>query len=276
MDSSELKKRIDRLKQIELAKKNWDVIARERDKTEQALELAKEEWHTLLIKKEKNQPIPNITEKEACLRDLKQKKKELDTLLDELEEQSEEQTAHQLKEIAALILKDYPKEEAFYLELQGALAKALHLENEAYILKQLIHDLVLYPDKITEIRHYVKRKGFFSYIFGPNPNGMISLHLSGLKKDLEIALPQVEILAAETKGGDDLRLVYAEIVQFFSGLKTECEEQWSYKKIDIMMTRAKSKFDELDRFFTELHYMQKEKHQKIELKLKEWMEQFAK
>lgn len=169
MDPSELKKMIDRLNRIEEAKSSWSLLEKKREEIERILEQLKEERHTLLLNREKNLPVPNINEKEEMIAFLKQKKRELDTLLDEMEQEAEEQTHFHLAKIITHILANHPQEREEYLEIDFPLKKALHLEGEAFKMKQMLLNLFVYPDKIIEIRQWVKKRVFLAIFLDPIP-----------------------------------------------------------------------------------------------------------
>lgn len=266
MSQSKLHFMIAKWKEMRAANSQWQLLLNQREELQDAIDRLNEELYDFRLKNQEAE------KKEELIAACKEKKKAIDALLDELEENSEGD--HLLETIIKAILAEHPEEAGTYETLDSALHCALKMEREGLSMQQILNQVVVDLDKIAAIRERIKQKGVISYIFGPNPNGMIALHLLSLKHALDESLPQVEALAAKTGGGDDLRLVYAEIISWFGELRAQCEEHWSFKKLDAFIAKGSRKWSEFDRYFTLLHNQEQVKRLNAEEKLKAWLEQF--
>jgi len=172
-------------------------------------------------------------QKQQALKEIKSKLRDIDHLLDQFEEETEETILKREADLAFLIIEHHPAEKLGYEELQKGLNYVqTNQEGVQNLIKLHIHLLDLLHN-IFEIRTKVKRQGIFSYIFGRSPNIQISQHLEALNKVSENALDLLKhcrTLLAEDEQA--LQLVYAEAGQILADLQYLCTQRWNFKKID--------------------------------------------
>lgn len=151
---------------------------------------------------------------------LKKRLRELDTLLDHLEEHSPEKIENLENQLVDHILSQHPELHVEYEGLQEALTHInMQLENLALIHKSLnnVKELL---QRALEARQRVRRRGILSYIFGANPNQVISQHLHAIDEQIAHILPELN--------SDSHR----DFSVFLIELQKECKQRWGFHKID--------------------------------------------
>lgn len=204
---SEAKNQMQRLKnELDHAKKafiKWNSLIKKREELEYQIE---------------KMQLGSKGNQELAL--LKKRLIELDTLLDHLEEHSPEKIEDLENQLIDSILSLYPQERIEYENLLQALSDStLQLEKLRLIQKSL-NNINLLLQKALEARHRVRRRGILSYIFGANPNQVISQHLHAIDKDIEFILPELD-----SHSHQDLSV-------FLIELQKECKQRWGFRKID--------------------------------------------
>lgn len=212
MDSEE-KNQIKELKnELDHAKKafnKWNSLIQKREELECQIEK---------MQAERYRKPNNAKLLDQQLSDLTNRLRKLDTLLDHLEEHSPEKIEMLENQLIDRILTLHPEQRIRYEQLQQALEQAeLQMDNFQHLHKSLNNIIKLLKGAL-EARHRVKCRGILSYIFGANPNQVISQHLHAIAEQIGLILPWLN---------------EAELSAFLIELQQECKQRWGFQKIDL-------------------------------------------
>jgi hypothetical protein len=214
---------------------------------------------------EKMENIENEKLLKACL----VKKRELDHALDEVEEVSLESVNQAKLSLIATIIEKYPEERLRINNLQEEISTREELAVEYQKMEDILQEASASIESVLTTRQTVKRKGIFSFLFGKNPNVIITSHIYRIRELIKQDLPKIEILAGKTKG--EQYELYGEVIVLFSHLKTECSKRWNYKRIDTTFIKARESIRELEMSFTKLKDESKRELKEKETELEDWL-----
>lgn len=188
--------------------------------------------------------------KEDLLKKMKLKLRELDALIDDLEELNDETIAGIKNTLIEAILADKPETDMHYRHIFSQNQQLIQ-EEGAINQKILVYDKLLESlDKVFEARQAVRKRGLLDYIFGVSPNYTITQHLKAIQTIIE---HQQDPTLKE--------------------LGDFCKEKWGFKSIDIKLKELHS------HLLTETNILkQKHAHLKTQIstnegQLKSWLYQ---
>jgi len=186
---------------------------------------------------------------------------EIDHILDELEEWTEEKTVQIKKELIALILERHPEQKHPYADLSSQLYVAQTMDTHLNSLELHLTNIVEAIDVMIEKRVDVKRRSILSYILGPNPNVVIGRCLKAICDSAEACLadePQMEDLQEELQ----------KIVQ-------HCRARWGFRTIDQVFVPAKER---MEAFLIKIHESREildNEIENLERAKQNWIEEFS-
>lgn len=174
---------------------------------------------------------------------LKKRLKELDHLLDQLEEFSEENLGIMENQLVELLLITYPELQTDYDLLQTSLKKTeAQLKSHQFIYENL-KQMEQLLQKTLDVRKRIKKEGILSYIFGNNPNQVISQNLKAIANQIDLILPWFQ----KNKTLD------SEYLEFLLDFHRECKQRWGFKKMDLYFQDTLIKLKKLTDMFDHLN-----------------------
>lgn len=190
-----------------------------------------------------------VAQQENLINQIKKKKQELDSLLDSLEELSEEKIKQLRETLIYDILKESPDQAALYDSLSLALERIKAFENELRDSQTIFNQLAKLLEAAIAVRKSIKKRGIFSYILGVNPNISISQYLHAAESLTTLSLPTITHRASHSLGGPQLQEKYQEIAIFLDEFLHQCKMQWGFRHIDTIFTKALERIKDFEEFF---------------------------
>jgi len=249
------------------AKKELMAIKKELDTCRHALD----KWNSLIQKREelefqiekiknsfKLEENKKLLESPSFL-DLKKHLKELDHLLDYLEDYSHDRCEQLENMLIIKILSIDPDERTTYERIENSL---MDIENKILTYKGIYEMIDIIDNLFQQIfnaRQQVRRRGILSYIFGVNPNATISLHLHAIQKQIDYILP----LIRESSSTSSVPFENEDLYSFFIKLQNECNNRWGFTKIDHYFVNAHGHLKQFSRKMKE--QLQKHRSEKVEM-----------
>lgn len=213
-----------------------------------------------------------ISQQEDLINQIKKKKQELDSLLDSLEELSDDKIKQLREALINDILKESPDQAAFYQSLSLALERTKAFENELRDSQNIFNQLVKLLDAAITVRKSVKKRGIFSYILGVNPNISISQYLHAAESLTVLSLPTIAHRASQTLGGSELQEKYQEIHVFLNEFRHQCKMQWGFRHIDTIFTSALERIKGFQEFFENEIQKQIRERENLQKQVDNWMD----
>lgn len=216
-------------------------------------------WNSLMMKREElevkieQKRLENDMDPELKL--LKKHLRELDTLLDHLEEHSPDKMAQLEEKLIASILLD-PSLRKEYEEIIYSLEQTKQKSKSLDRIYQILAHLHALLKEVLEARQMIRKRGILSYIFGANPNQIISQHLHAIDEQIHLILPLIDDPKLDT---------------FLQNLQKESRLRWGFKKIDTVFEEAYVLLEQ-----TLMHFQQElktndEQLEEIELLRQNWI-----
>lgn len=255
----DLKKKIleskDKFDHIQTALHKWKSLIQKREELEYQIEKTREAWD-----KKKQNDLSLQTQ----LSFLKTHLRELDNLLDNLEEYTPEKLQEVENEWIANVLTLYPDQQSAYLYMIHAIENSETSVKNLQEIHQLVMNIELLLEETLHMRQRVRKKGILSYIFGVNPNQTISLNLHTVASQIEVLRP----LLKNQTGREDTWL-------FFSQLQKECKNRWGFRKLDDFFLKSSKKIKEFSKEIGEEIKQKLLEHENLLQKKKEWLRELA-
>ena len=205
------------LNYAKLALDKWNSLIKKREKLENEIE-------KMQVGDERHQGDPLLIQQ---LSYLKKRLRELDTLLDQLEEHSPERIENLENQLIASILSCQPEQRVEYEKLQYELEQIRLKINSIKLINKDLSNIKQLLKGTLDARQRIKRQGILSYIFGANPNQIISQHLQAIDE-------QTKFLLSSLKDDNS----YQELTIFLIELQRECKQRWGFGKIDNFFGQA--------------------------------------
>jgi len=205
--------------------------------------------------------LGEIESKKSLAAACQQKILEIDHLLDDLEEWTEEKTDAAKQELISLILTLHPEQERVYQDLSSKLNFNLVAKHRIDLIIRQLELITNALEMIKVKRMEVKRRGVLSYVLGPNPNVVIGRNLKKVCDEAKICVeldPQKEGLKEELQD-----------------LIIHCQGRWGFQTIDNVLSPLK---DQLAQHLIELQGQEKRLQEDIlefESQMADWIEQYS-
>lgn len=214
-----------------------------------------------------------VENKKNLLKELKDKRQELDKLLDILEMNTEDFILGLQNHLIDKILEDHPNQKVsldhITLSLNNSKVKQKAMDSAIQIFERLEEHL----RQALETRNDIKRRGIFSYIFGPSPNWVITNQLHAAEALISAALAKMNEVSITAGFSEGLLRDYNESLAFLEELQAHCKKRWGFRHIDSIITIG---MKDLQTHLARLKAHQKEIQASIELyqaKLEDWLNQ---
>ena len=268
------------LQQAEQAYRKWLQLSAKRDELEVKEQELLDQFHAnhlLMHQKqsyhaqEATRLSPKIAQQQEMLLEVRNKKQALDTLLDSLEEHSEE-TIQRLKEkLIDEIIQAHPEQKAIYEEFKRAIDRCNDYEAELSTSLDLTGQLSHFLESALAIRQSVKRRGIFSYIFGPNPNVSISEFLLAADSVARLSLPVLAEYSLHSLGGLSMQETYTKLIGFLNEFRPHCKQSWSFHRLDTLVAIDLERIKAWQIVFESTVQQVKAEKKDILNKIEEWM-----
>jgi len=202
-----------------------------------------------------------IESKKSLVAACRQKMLEIDHLLDDLEEWTEEKTGEVQEELISLILKIHPEEKDVYQDLSSKLNFNLATKHRIDLVIRHLELITNALEMIKVKRMEVKRRGVLSYVLGPNPNVVIGKNLKNVCDEAQTCVeldPQEEGLKKELQD-----------------LIVHCQGRWGFQTIDKVLSPFKER---LEQYLSELQDHEKKLQDEIidiETQIADWIERYS-
>lgn len=245
--------------QIEQALKLYPSLLKKREDLDNAISQLEKE----LAKKFLNSAQSTVDKAKALLSDLKKQRNEIDQLLDESEEFSEERSIKIKESLIALILKEYPDQQEVYQKLFYDFEVCLEKENSLLKVIDICQSMSHILEKAIEVRKSIKGSGILRYIFGISPNAEIEHQF---RMGLRHAKESIPFLSQRKHD--------AEILLLFQHLEKQFQKPWSFSHLDSIYASSHQK---LQLFINQLQRQLEENQQtkaSLEKSMNDWLDQY--
>lgn len=211
------------------------------------------------------------TAAEEDLKAVKREKCEIDRLIDQVGEDFDEEAEALHNRLNEAILEGFPSQKPIYDQLQTGIEKAAHQLKALSASEVFFSKVESLLQKMLVVRQGVQRRGLLSYIFGANPNVVISQHLKAIELLIQSNLPKLHQAWSGSKNGE----LYREFIPFLKELHEQCTERWSFQHIDKMLGSALRKSAEFRERLSQLSELERLNHHKFVQELKAWQDHMA-
>ena len=202
-----------------------------------------------------------IESKKRLTSECQAKMLEIDHILDELEEWTEEKVVAITVELISLILQLHPEQQLAYNDLFSRLNDANHMEIHYKTIESHLNQIIAALNTMITKRGEVKKRGVLSYIWGPNPNVIIGRSLKEVCDTAEACLtcePQSEVIRDELKE-----------------LMGHCKGRWGFRTIDKVFIPAKQSLTGHREDIGQKRDQLKTEIQDLETQMRAWIEQYS-
>lgn len=267
---NEIQKLKQQIQETEQAYTHWHTLLPQRERLQEMIQQMKEQIEAAmaLLQKHRDSGLQTaeldskVERERALLEKAKAQKREIDHLLDSLEEGSLDKIQQLQKQLIEQIIEIHPKQESIYAEMEEDRQRILEKMDALNQDLQVGQALETVLETIHSTRQSVRKKGVLSYLLGKNPNVVITQQLQHAEKLCEAALPSLEKRHSK------------ELHAFVQDLLSHCQHSWGFKKIDTILAKDSAVLSKLQaRTLEKLDAMEKAL-KAIESKIKAWMDSF--
>jgi hypothetical protein len=216
-----------------------------------------------------------LSKKQHDLRQLKQTQSQLDHLLDETEDLTEESLERQFAQLLFAMWQLYPTQRAEQEAKWQELNNLRLLEVEVLGVKQLLHHLSEQLHTAIQARQSIKGRGIFNYIFGISPNMIIERQFLGAHAGILKVQPLLQKIMQQSPENSPLHLLAREILVWSDHLKPSCQAPWSFRHIDTIFSKA---YHTLLQLLERLQLQEENLHKRIEIlnaEIRSWIQQLG-
>jgi DNA repair exonuclease SbcCD ATPase subunit len=277
---SEIKRLKDELQEAKKGHAHWQALLPQRESLQDTIEKMQngiEEACSRLESQSTNTSeattaLQNEIEKQrSLLKRIKKQKQEMDHLLDNLEEGSEERVETIYKQLVKAILASYPDQQPIYRLMEENHNKIVNELNSLSELMEICEKLRQSLDKINVTRQNVRKQGLLRYLFGQNPNVIIAQELHNLS---ELCESSFSIMDAHESDKDKSSDSYKELRILMQNLYKHTKQRWGFKTIDTIFTPALSALSSIQPQIDERLKVKEGALKKSESKFEEWLKDF--
>lgn len=214
-----------------------------------------------------------IQEKETLIRQLKQKRQQVDRLLDQSEEITEEDLEKNREYLIQAILYFHPEERE---EEESRNVQFLQMSGMEKKIIFLLPPLVELRERLThalQIRHSIRGRGLLQYIVGISPNLLIEKDFKEGERLLQALLPHLQ---DDLKEVDDLEMknLYQQLIRLGERLLHELRMRWGFRHLDTFFKRSHEEISLYTLQMEEKLSAVQEKKKRLEQQMKDWLERF--
>lgn len=262
---------------------HWNQLIAKRDALENQIEQLHNQLDDNILQLHKAQHTNDsssevlsqeIAQQQSLLATARQKKQEIDHLLDAWEA-SNTLTIEQLRtRLIDAILQFKPDQQSTYLHMHSSIEQVQSRSAELEEVCQICAKLIEVLDVAMQIRQTVRRQLIFSYIFGENPNVRISQQLQEAEKLSKASLARLETHRAYHQPADgDVKEAYAEINTLLHNLQIQCGKRWGFKTLDTTFKQTLVALIALHKRFQSMLHTISQVQQSLENELTDWINQ---
>lgn len=217
-----------------------------------------------------------IKERELLLKNTKWNLREIDHILDQIDEETESTIKTKEEELIRFILEKFPEEKADYSELKTDQEHLLIVQEDLRSTVTLSQHLLELIQNVLFIRSKVRSIWILSYILGPNPNIQISKHFEAIKKLIRTEFDSLKQRNSFLNQNEQsLDLLYKKTTVLLEQLEILCSTRWSFKKIDQSLAPYYGALKNLIEQMEEEEIQIKNKEIDCQQKLGQFMEKYS-
>ncbi|CUI16400.1 conserved hypothetical protein [Candidatus Protochlamydia naegleriophila] len=206
------------------------------------------------------------------LQELKRKKQEIDLLLDESEDLSEEELRLKQQALLTCIWTVYPSYQQEWENRWKDYQISLTLEEQFLDLKQFTKDLSNHLHYAIQHRQTIKGIGILNYILGTSPNLVIEKQLLTCHQAIQRFLPRLQTLSQQTAGMHH-QIVLKDFLPFLEQLKKQCQTPWSFKHLDTVFTDAHKQLVHFHQIIEQDLSQLQRRSNELKQQLNDWLQQ---
>lgn len=227
---------------VEQSLQKWTALSRQREELYDQEKALKDSLQANLIAMHQKQSYEPATAKQfkeiidsqnKLLDQLKHKKSEIDHLLDVLEDNSPEKAGSLKSQLAEALIHRQPDQMEYYEKIKSAIIQNTVAKDELSHVVHVLDKLAELIEKTLNIRQSIKKRGILTYIFGSNPNVVITQHLQAAHLLTSTVLPIIKKNCLDHSLDDKVRENYTALISFLENFSLKCKERWGFKQIDI-------------------------------------------
>ncbi|MBA3722884.1 MAG: hypothetical protein H0W88_10860 [Parachlamydiaceae bacterium] len=237
----------------------------------------RDELEEIIIKlkqelKYENQYLVDYT-KTKTLSQLVQKMRDLDHLLDESEELTEESLKEMERTLIRTLLELYPNENSKFENLSNRMEMTTNQVISLGSIKSQLVQIEEILKAVIQTREGIKGIGILKYVFGTSPNLIIARLL---KEGGHIAQQSIKSLEDFVKNdnNNEIKFLFVEIIMFLKKLEPKLAGTWGFKTIDIDFRNSEKQIFQNILQLTSLERASEIEKQKAENELEQWIQQF--
>lgn len=168
------------------------------------------------------------------------KKQALDHLLDACEDYSEETIIVIKQKLIKAILEAHPDQQEVYAHFEVERNQIAALHAELYEISQVCANLGEMLKIVLDTRQKIKRQWVLGYLFGKNPNVVITQQLQNAATLCEAALAALEFHQTNALKDAVLKELHLEITGFLKELHKHCKQRWGFRTLDTTFAKLAS------------------------------------
>lgn len=263
------------LSQIVEAKVKWKEIEKLYQEKLRMLSKREQLEQAILKFKKKLEETPHSTfpSLQNQLNFLLQEQKQIDCLLDEVEELVLEDVAQAKEKLLEAIFQSNSQHQLDYSRHQSYLTQTLSLVQGLQLIAETLNQLQHRLEVVKQGRQRVKGLGLAYYFIGMSPNHLIEQHLNQSAQLIERLLSILDAWS-ETPSDVQLTAFYGSLHSFLQNLHKQLKKTWGFKHLDQIIIPAKQSVNEYLAKTQEWQQQFEQQKNKQENDFKEWMEQF--
>ena len=242
-DTLELKQKWSWIKQ---AHQRFQYTLQQRDELHEAIEILEQKLQAV------NQ-IEQVDKFKQQLTVLKQKKRELDHLLDDSEELTPGDIAAAERELIDKILVAFPDQSEEWEFRQTLIMKTRQAEKDWGVLHEGCKHLDEVLMRVSALRKSVQGMGMLNYIFGMSPNAAISRSLQEGERAIKAIVPLIDVYYVKEQD-PSRKIFYHQLIEFLQETEKHLCKSWGFRHLDMDVRAAedllKIYLEQIDAFKT--------------------------
>lgn len=267
-----------RLEKTEAISRNKSALLRQRQQIEDQLEeaankleanalethrqLASMEEERAIGTEEKRDRLAELEAQRSSLSSLKAKQREIDHLLDELEDDVEAKITDLRESLVETVLDTYPERAEEYADMLAAVDRYTTLSTELEVLGSALEQVELYLDTALGVWDRSKKRSFWHFMFGKSPYTTITDQLSNVATHVTVTLTALNEKVPLAETDPKLQDFLPALRQHLDKMADHTKDRWRYYRF------AKTYPVDLERLRTFIHELGQHR-QRLQAELRE-------
>lgn len=218
------------------------------------------------------QAFDSLETKKLLLNRIKETLQQLDEKLDDYELFSMEMVLFLRHELIKAILEAHPDQKAHYEKLTSSLDQQLDHIALSNTLTDSLEQIEKKLEIIVHQRELVRRRGILRYIFGPNPNALITASLKDAYRLASNLIPKIEGELKRYPEADDMKIALHECQTIVTELTSKATSKWGWNKIDQEIIPLYYRVHEQNEKMKKAGDLLKQKIQEAQNRVNQWID----